>query len=272
MTATRSRTAQPTLPRLTFGGLLNSEWIKLRSVRSSYWTYGIIILVAVGISALMAGTMPIASRSNPEGMPAISVINLAVLVGFMFAQLVAAVLGALVITGEYSTGMIRTTLTAAPKRLPAYLAKIVVLAVCTAIVSIVSSVLAYLVAILILQGRGAQIPALEGDFVGYVAGGILYVVVVALFALGLGTLLRSGAGAIAAVIGVLLVAPTILSLLPLKWLNDLGQYLPSNLGQAIMGMGTNDASIDTGLSVLYLVLWPIVALALGAWALLQRDA
>ncbi|UCR88486.1 ABC transporter permease subunit [Mycetocola spongiae] len=270
MTTTTRQAATVRLPRLTFGGLLKSEWIKLRSLRSTLWSYGLMVLIAAGMGVLFSATSEISTTPDMYQVTPALAVQMSVLIGFMFSQLVAAVLGALVITGEYSTGMIRTTLTAAPKRVSAYIAKAVVLAVTTAAVSVVSVAAAYLASALTLMARGFDAPLFEGDTPAYIGGGILFITCVSIFALGLGALIRSGAGAIAGALGTLLVLPLIFQLIPLEWLNDLQPYLFGNLGQSLMGTFPSD--LDTGLNILYLLLWPAVALVAGGIALVRRDA
>ena len=111
--------------RVTFPRVLRSEWIKLRSLRSTVWSFAIVIAVSAGLALLMGLGIPAADGAVPADTQTTLVLQ-ASLFGVFFGQLVIAVLGVLVISGEYSTGMIRSTLTAVPRRLPALWAKAVV--------------------------------------------------------------------------------------------------------------------------------------------------
>ncbi|RLP83954.1 ABC transporter permease [Mycetocola lacteus] len=271
MTATATIQAPPRASyRLSFGGLLNSEWIKLRTLRSTLWSFAIMILLSGGLGLLMASTIDTAGTGD-FAMSPLNVVQAATSGSVMFGQLIAAVLGALVITGEYSTGMIRTTLTAAPKRLGAFIAKAVVLFISTGIVALVSAAASYLAVALILMGRGQSAPLFDGDVLPHVLGGALYVACVALFALGLGTLIRSGAGAIAGALGTILVLPLVLALVPVEWINNLRPFLLDAAGSRLSsGMMGDDWTFAT--SALLMAGWTLVSLILGAFALLKRDA
>ena len=152
------------------------------------------------------------------------------LFGVYFGQLVVAVLGVLVISGEYSTGMIRSTLTAVPKRLPALWAKAVVLFTATFIVGLVSTFGAILVAMPILAGKGITASLTDSHVFLPALYGALYLALLSIFALGIGAMLRNSAGGIAAVLGILLLLSTLWSLIPGDWARDAMPYLFSNAG------------------------------------------
>src|ERR1700712_3580861 len=144
MTTTISPTAH-----LSFGGILRSEWIKLRTLRSTVWCYAVLVALTIGIGLLVASFIGTGSGADAHRNDAVQ----AVTVGVSFGQLVVAVLGTLVITGEYGTGMIRSTLAAVPQRTPALVGKAVVFAVVTFVISFVSMVVTLVAATPIFSAR-----------------------------------------------------------------------------------------------------------------------
>ncbi|WP_167044460.1 ABC transporter permease subunit [Salinibacterium sp. ZJ454] len=259
---------------LTTGGILRSEWIKLRSVRSTIWSYGIIVVVSVGMALLLSSTIDFGGQTPPPEAHQILALQTATF-GIYMGQLIVAVLGVLVISGEYATGMIRSTLTAVPKRIPALAAKTFVLFVATFLLGLVSTFGALLVALPILAGKGIEVDltALAGNLV--LAS--VYLALVAVFALGLGSILRSSAGGIAAALGVILLLPTIFQVVAgltgAQWAIDMMPYLFSTAGT---GMFTPTIEGAEGLlqwqSALVVVAWAAVSLVGGALLLKRRDA
>ena len=120
-------TAPTSLPGLTFGGIVTSEWVKLRSLRSTIWCYALIIVVTLGLGLILAGTLNTGGVTPPAADQQALWLSASTL-GIQLGVLISAVLGALVITGEYGTGMIRSTITAVPTRTPALMAKALVFA------------------------------------------------------------------------------------------------------------------------------------------------
>ncbi len=235
---------------LSFGGVLRSEWIKLRSLRSTVWSYLIVIVLSLGMALIMSFSMVSGMNggAGASGAPAEQQLTLIVqssMFGVYFGQLVVGVLGVLVISGEYTTGMIRSTLTAVPKRLPALAAKTVVLFAATFLVGLISTVGAYVASSLVFAGDDISASITEPGVYLTLLGGALYLALVAVFALGVGTMLRSSAGGIAAVLGLLLLLPTVLQMIPADWAHDLIPYLLSTAGLnmfsgAMTGVGAVD--------------------------------
>jgi ABC-2 type transport system permease protein len=259
--------------RITTVGLLRSEWIKLRSVRSTVWLFAIIVLASLGMSLLLSSTI------SPDLMGVIppseytNIVVQASTFGIFFGQLVVAVLGVLVISGEYTTGMIRSTLTAVPKRIPALLAKAVVLFVTTFVVGAVATFGAYLIAVPVLAGKGIE--ATDPVF-GELLLGVLYLALTAVFALGIGTIVRSSAGGIAAALGVVLLLPTVLQIIvgvtQAEWAADLAPYLFSNAGSGMYTMDSTPGAFEVWQNVLIVVVWTLVSLIGGLLLLKRRDA
>ena len=259
---TRSDT-RPSAHRLSFAHLLRSEWIKVVTLRSTWWLLGVAAVLSIGISMLIAA----ASSNFGPGYPAVS----AILSPTQFTMLVAGVLGAIVITGEYSTGMIRSTLTAEPRRGAVVLAKAVVVSVLMA----VTSVVIYAVAIaatapFLTEGIDWSEPS---QSIVPLAFGVLSMVAFTLIGLGFGFMVRNGAGAIAVTVGVLFVLPIVFSLFSMagedwQWLVDLADYLPMNAAAALASPGNEELAAP----LLALTGWVLAPLVIGWGVLRTRDA
>jgi ABC-2 type transport system permease protein len=274
-----SRRIRPT--SLSFGGVLRSEWIKLRSLRSTIWSYVILVVLALGMALLMSlsfvsGGGP-AAEADAAGLSSEAQAELLVQAstfGAYFGQLVVAVLGVLVITGEYSTGMIRSTLAAVPTRLPALAAKAVVLFAVTFAMATISAVGAFFVASSVFAGSDIAANLLDADVILPILGSALYLGLVALFALGVGTMLRSSAGGIATVVGVLLVLPLVLQMIPADWVQDVLPYVLSTAGVGMFSdTSTAAGAVAEAASFwenLLIVLGWVGASIVGATVLLKR--
>ncbi|PPL14317.1 ABC transporter permease [Microterricola pindariensis] len=276
-TATLSQTtARSTVDgTLRFGGVIRSEWIKLRSLRSTVWSYLLVFAISLGMALVMSTSMTdyidqAASGSADEQR---GMLLMASTFGVFFGQLVVAVLGVLVISGEYTTGMIRSTLTAVPRRLPALAAKAIVLFVSTFVVGLLGSLGAFLIASAVFASHGVTASLAEPEVFLPLLGGALYLALISLFALGLGTILRNSAGGIAAALGILLLLPTVLQMIPAEWASDL---IPSLL--SVAGMGLFDPSVGVGepdallKNLLIVLAWVAAAVVGAALSLKRRDA
>lgn len=288
-TTTASTTASPTTGRLTGGGILRSEWIKLRTVRSTLWCFGILILLIVGIGLLIASFSDV-GEGGLDGDAARSLVVTLSTAGLNVAVLIAAVLGALIITGEYSTGMIRSTFTAAPHRTGAFTAKAVVLAVSSFVATEIGVWLAALTTWPILSGRGVDVQLGDPSVFMPLLGGGVYVMMIALLAFGIGAILRSTAGALATVIGILLVAPVILSILAAltqaDWIATVNAVLPQNAGAELFAYAATTpapptpgpAPVASGLDLDgwggfgVLAAWDAVVLVIALVLVKRRDA
>lgn len=262
---------------LSFAGILRSELIKLRTVRSTWWSYSVVVVIALGLAALMASVFSVQGlQGGSDAMPSSEQtgwVVTAATFGIFFGQLVVAVLGVLVVTGEYSTGMIRSTLTAVPRRLAALWAKAAVLFTATFVIGAVSVIGSFLLAAPILAGKGIHANLLDGAVIVQLLAGALYLAVLAVFALGLGTMLRNSAGGIAATLGIVLLLPIVLSMIPTAWAQDLMPYLISTAGVGMMGtMASGPATIEPWQYLLIVLGWLTVSLVGAALVLRRRDA
>ena len=255
--------AVPSPYRLSFARLLHSEWIKITTLRSTWWSLAVAAALTVGISVMIA----FASESFGGEFPAIS----AILSPTQFTMLVAGILGAIVITGEYSTGMIRSTLTAEPRRGAVVVAKAVVVSALMAVTTVVMYALAIAATAPILtDGIDWSEPSQSLVPLGY---GVLSMVSFTLLGLGFGFIIRNGAGAIAATVGVLFVLPIVFSLFAMagdgwRWIVDLSEYLPMNAASTLTAPGNEEVLP----SLLALIGWAVVPVVVGWGVLRTRDA
>ena len=270
-TRTRTHTGRVTQVRVAV-----SEWTKLRTLRST--RYALLAGVAMTIGFAIIPALVNASRwssmsaSERAGFHPLETS----LIGVSVAQLAIGVLGVLVISGEYSTGMIRSTFAAVPKRLPVLWGKAGVFGLVTLVLALPSTLIAFFAAQAILKGHslnGHDIALSFSDpgVARAVTGGALYLTLVGLFGLGLGAILRSTAGGISAFAGILFVLPPLMNVLPASWNNAIAPYLPSNAGQAIMQTGHPAHTLApwTGLGVL--AAYTAIAVAIAAIQLRRRD-
>ena len=232
-------TRAPAVPpgRSGFGHVVISEWTKIRSVRSTVWTLIAFVIVTIGISALISLAVAgawngphAASRDATITLdPTGAILGLSVALG----QLAICVLGVMVMTTEYSTGVIRSSLLAVPKRIPMLAAKAVVFAILIVITAEIVSLCSFFAGAAVLHSH-LHVSLSNPGVTRAVLGTGLYLTVLGLFALGVGTLIRHTAGAISAVIGIVLVLPIIGSLLPDTTVyNHIVAYLPTQAGHLI---------------------------------------
>lgn len=263
-TLERPATTGASSTHLSFGRVLRSEVIKLATLRSTWWSLGITVLLSVGIALLIAA----ASRDFAGDFPAVA----AIVAPMQFTMLVAGIFGAIAITGEYSTGMIRSTLTAEPRRGVVLLAKSLAVAGYLAVTAIVSIVIAVLSTAPLLGDGGIDWSDAQATLVP-LAYSVLAMATFGLIGLGWGFIIRNGAGAIAATVGLLFVAPIVVNLFVIggeawAWVVDLQKYLPMSAASALTAPNPEDPAV----AIITLLAWPAAAL-LGGWAILRtRDA
>lgn len=240
-----------------FSGVLRSEWIKLRSLRSTAWSFLLVLVLPIGIGVLLAAF----ADDGGQGLTGDAARNALVLYstsGTMLSSLIVAVIGALVVTGEYGTGMIRSSFAAVPRRSVALAAKAIVLAVVVFVTSAVSVWATAFITLPIAAGRNVE-ASLDASVAMPLLGASVYLTLIALLAFAVGVVLRSTAGAIAGVLGLMLVAPVVVQLVQsftgAKWLGTLTNLLPQNAGQPLMQFGTE---VTAG--------WHDGVLALGGWS------
>lgn len=253
--------------RVTAPRVFRSEWAKFWSLRSSWITLGVaaLILVAFGFIA-SASFDPSGAAAQPAvgPAPASDAVGLA-LTGTSLAQLAIGVLGVLVAAGEYSTGMIRSTLTAVPRRLPVLWSKALTFAAVALGACAVAVLAAFLIGSTQVGGTSAALTLTDDGVLRSLAGAALYLALAGVLGVALGALLRSVAGGIASLVASLMIIPGLTSLLPDSWADTVGPYLPSNAGDAMMSLHHASDALSPWAGLAVLTGW--VALALGAAAL-----
>ena len=258
--------------RVTFPGVLLSEWTKFRTVRSTAWSLGIGILLTTAIPLIPAFVTDSQwAHASAADRTSHSPLDIA-LVGVYIAQLAIAVLGVLMITAEYSTGSSRSTFTAVPKRLPVLWAKLIDYA----LVSIALMVPAVLVSFFETQTILSDIPQLQ---ISFEAPGIarcvlmaaVYVMLVGIFALALGAIVRNTAGGIALFVGIFFVVPPLMLTLPQRWQNAITPYLPSEAGRQIFALHHDPQTLTPLAGGLVFAGYCAVAIAIAAVLLQRRD-
>ena len=289
------------LPALDHGhaGLANqvrSEWTKLRSVRSTWICLVIVFVAGIGLSALISNVeagqwshLDLADRATFDPVRFSQT-------GSFLSQFVVGVLGAMVITAEYATGSIRTTLAITSKRTTVLAAKLIVVGVVVFVIAEVTAFASFFVGQAVLLAHGAkvlppgstiltQVRSATIPYVSLSDGGALravflsgaYLLLLALLACAIGFVLRHTAGAIAAFVGVLLVLPLIVSVLPSSVSHSFEKYLPSNLGLAMTLVTTRTTDFAGVLftpwtATALLLAYTAVAVVLAGWLLVHRDA
>jgi ABC-2 type transport system permease protein len=258
-----------------FGQLLLAEWTKLRSVRSTVWSVIVFVVVTVGFTSLITGLIaanwPQASPSDRAATMADPVATI-LGTGLYFGQLVICTLGVLTISAEYSTGTIRASLLAVPRRVPMLAAKGVVFALLVLAVGELAAFGSFFAGSAMLHAH-APVALSDPGVARAVLGAGLYLAVLGLFAMAIGALLRHTAAGISTAIGVVIVLPIIAGLLPGSWGQHIYNYLPSvagaMLGQAQQGA---DQVLTPWQGFAVLCGWTALLLAAAFYLLRRRDA
>lgn len=294
MTETRSVPARSSAGTrgVTFGGVLRSEWIKLWSLMSTRILLGLTLVAIVGVGALAVliryTFLDEAVRSAKEqgqtltpemleqSFPPDSGFDLYNLpnAGLQIGILILGSLAVLFMSSEYATGMIRSTMNAVPRRLPAFAAKAIILAVISYVISAAAGVATFLIAMPVFQGMGFDLDwSTDGVLYSILTGG-LYVAGVALIGLSLGTLLRNSAGGITVLVGiffVLSIAAGFMTLIPGEFWKYVPQYIPSEAGGRFLSIGHTDGVIDPWHGGLIFLGYVLLSLIPAMIVLKKRD-
>ena len=269
---TSARRADPAL-KVTQARVLVSEFTKFRTVRSTVWTLLVAVVLMIGLSALFAAVTASQYHTfGPADRASFNPVSVS-LGGMMFAVVAFGVLGVLMISGEYSTGMIRSSLTAVPRRLPVLWGKLAVFAGVIFSVSLVASFISFFLGQALLNSHQLGVSIAAPGALRSIIGAALYVTVAGMIGVALGALFRNTAAGIATFAGVFFVIPPLTGLLPASISDHLSQYLPSNAGEAVWGgaRGVTDAlSPWTGFALL--CGYAVVLIAAAALRLRRVDA
>ncbi len=258
--------------RVTQARVVRSEWTKLHSLRSTRWSLAVATVMTIGFPILFATVvssrwshMSLQERAHRHPLDI-------ALVGVNISQLAIAVLGVLVITGEYSTGMIRASFTAVPRRLPVLWAKTGVYAVVALVLMLPSVVIAFVASQAILRSHHIlQISFSHPGVARAVLGGAVYLTLVAIFALAVGAIVRNTAGGIAAFAAIFFVIPPLMNLLPSSWNDAVSPYLPSEAGRSIFSLTPGAHSLSPGAGLALFAGYCAFVLGAAAVLLVRRD-
>lgn len=255
--------------RVTFPRLVRSEWIKLWTVRSTWWVVPITVIALAGIAWMIAyfGTQEMEQNGGDVGPFTAG----ALVGGIQLAQLAICVLAVLTITGEYSTGMIRSTLTAAPTRTPALLAKGLVVVAVAFVTGIVGTIVSWAITYPVL-GEAYRLDLADGVNQRILVGAPLYLAAIALLAFAIGAMLRHSAGALATVLGLLLVVESVFAMVPWAFFEKVSPYLPMSAGTQLVQNGGPDAVLSPWEGYGVLVAWGVAALVAALVLVRRRDA
>ncbi|WP_063733419.1 ABC transporter permease [Streptomyces sp. RTd22] len=263
--------------KVTGPRVLRAEWAKFWSLRSSWITLGVAVVLLIVFGAIAAATYSpdAVATSGPPGPGSTGADSDAVslaLTGVSFAQLAIGVLGVLLSAGEYSTGMIRSTLAAVPRRLPVLWSKSLVIGPIALVLTTIGALAAFQLGTPGLDGEKIALSLGDDGVLRSLAGAGVYLGLVAVFGVALGMLVRSSAGAIAALVGTLLILPGLASLLPDSWYDTLSPYFPSNAGSAVYALHRSADALSPGAGLAVFAGWVALTLAGAAYRLVRTDA
>jgi ABC-2 type transport system permease protein len=253
----------------TFPDVLRSEWTKFRSVRSTYWALAVTVVLGIALGALISAAeahgyarLSAAQKLSwdPTGVSG---------TGMAIAQLAIAVLGVLCVSSEYSSGMIRASLIAVPRRGRILAAKSLVFAAVTFVVGEITTVAAFFAGQALISGHAPVATLGDPGVARALAGAGLYLAALAVLSVAVGTLLRRPAGAIACMVAVLLVLPGIAQALPDSWRNPVTEFWPTQAGSQLTSVYHSAHTLQPwpGFGVMCLFVAIVYAIA---WSLLDR--
>jgi ABC-2 type transport system permease protein len=269
--APRTLTALPAnAGKVTWGGVLRSEFTKIKSVRSTYFTLAAMVVISVGFGALASWGAASHGPNGPGFDPTAQS-----LFGLYISQLVIAVLGVLVISSEYSTKMISTTLTAMPRRGTLIAAKAIVFGAVTFVASLVTCFASFFLGQALMSSHHISTSLGQPGVLRAVIGGALFLTVVGLLSFGLGLLVRHTAGAISIAVALLFVLSILVNALPQNWQIHIDKWLPAIAGMVIWTVKPQTGSIPyfapwTGFAVL--CAWAALFIGAGMYLFRKRNA
>jgi ABC-2 type transport system permease protein len=272
MTAmTLPRTAPQRHATVGFGNLLRSEWTKLRSVRSTYWTALVAVVATVLIGILVTVQQEHDLVSHPDSLGGFDPV-MTPLTGFFLAQVAAGVLGVLTVSSEYGTGMIRASLGAVPQRRTFLAAKGLVFAGIVFVVAEILSFTAFFIGQPILHPSGAGVSLGDPGILRAVFGGGLYLTAIGLLGFGLGALVRHTAGALSAFFGLVFATSALADLLPATWRDHILKFMPVNAGSELLSTQHDSSGLSPWTGFLVLCIYVAVAIGGATFLITRRDA
>jgi ABC-2 type transport system permease protein len=268
MSAVLTRPQAPAL-KVTQSRVVLSEWTKFRSLRSTIWTVSAAVALMIGISALFAAVNASQYKGGRAGFFSVGTS----LIGTTFAVVAFGVLGVLLMSGEYGTGMIRSSLTAVPRRLPVLWAKLAVFAGAIFAVSLAASFVSFFAGQALLSSHHLNVAITAPGALRSVIGAALYVTTAGLMGVALGALFRNTAAGISTFAGLFFVLPVLAQLLPASVGGHVAPYLPSNAGSVLWG-GVHDVTQPLAPWTGFVLLcgYAVVLIGAAAWRLRRADA
>lgn len=254
-----------------FPDVVRSEWVKLTSVRSTWVTLGVTVLLGVGVGALishLAASRFADGRIAPGSWDPTSVSFRALVI----AQLAIAVLGTLVVTSEYGTGMIRTTLTAVPRRGRLLAAKAVVFGAVALVVGEITAFAAFLLGQAVMGSGAPRASLAQHDVLRAVIGAGLYLAMIGLLAVAVGTVVRNTAAGISAMVALLFVLPGVVQALPASWSNAITEWWPTQAGSRVFALHRDPHTLAAWSGFAVLVVFCAVVFGIARWVIGLRDA
>ncbi len=268
-----TRASSHTKDRYRFSGLLGSEWTKLTTVRSTVWTLLATAVVGIGLGAIVTSAQASKWATRSHAAQAAFDPTRSSLSGLLFAQLAIGVLGVLIMSAEYSTGTIRATFSAVPRRPLVLVAKVAVFGSVILIVGEIVSFVAFFIGQRILNGKAPAATLSDPGVLRAVLSGGLYLLALGLLALGMASIIRVTAAAISTFVGVLFILPIVADVLPSSYTSDVGRFLPANIGTVMMSAHYHGSDpFGPWTSLVLLGGYAVVALVVGGVLLGRRDA
>jgi ABC-2 type transport system permease protein len=266
------------IPHLTERGhitqsrVVASEWTKFITLRSTLWSLGVGMFLTLAFPILFATVTGARwGQMSPHERADRNPLDIA-LAGVNVAQLAIAVLGVLVITGEYSTGMIRSTMLAVPKRLPVLWAKLGLYAVVSFVLTLPAVIIAFYASQAILDRHHIlQISISSSGVFRSLLGGALYVTLVGVFAMAIGAIIRNTAGGIALFAGIFFVIPPLMNIFPTNWNNAISRWLPSEAGRQLFALTKDPNRYAQWPSGAIFLGYCVLAIAIAAVLMRRRD-
>jgi hypothetical protein len=259
----------PGTGEVTFSRAVTSEWIKFRTLWSSKLVAAVASLGMIGVGwvasyFINADWDHLRPRQIARFNPVDTSLN-----GYNLAQLAIGTLGVLLVTGEYTTGLIRATMAVVPTRQPVLWAKLAVYTAITFLLMMATSFAAFLGGQLLLGTHSTSLAA--HDVLRVVIATGIYLTLVGILGVAFGALIRNTAGAIASLFGLLLVLPAITDVLPSTWQDHVVKYLPSNAGQVALTMTPDPILLAPWTGMTVFALYAVIALAAVSLLLTRRD-
>jgi ABC-2 type transport system permease protein len=257
-----------------YSDALRSEWTKLRTVPATYWTFGVAIVLGIGLGALASDISAAHYLTDPEVHAGFQPATRSLL-SLELAQLAFAVLGVITVTSEYSSGMIRSSLTAVPKRVRMMSAKILVFGL---VALVIGEGIAFadfsLGQYLIHIHAGVPSASFHQPIVlREVIGAGLYLVLIGVLGAGFAVIVRNAAAGIAIIVAMLFIIPGLVeAALPTSWSQPIDKYWPTNAGQRIIFPHTGSGDLTAWWGFGDLALFAAIVIVIAMILLNRRDA